>query len=345
MTSQTPSDAQIDKVITISFEEDIPDEDVTTNATIDASSIAHASMLAKADGVLAGCLVVERVFHAADAQITVTWEDNITDGCLVAGGQVLAHISGNARAILTAERTALNLCQRMSGIATATNKMVCAVRPFTAVVLDTRKTVPGLRALDKWAVVLGGGMNHRHSLSDMVMIKDNHIAVSGGLRPALERVHRYLKERRSSTGDPRPVIPVEVEAGTLDEVREAIRCHAEGLTVDRLMLDNMAKYTYHAVADHHVKKDGGGGGGGGEGGGGVKTNVDVRLLAEAVEIVGGRIPTEASGNVTLETIHDIASTGVTYISSGALTHSVIALDISLNVQVGAQRVVATAAAS
>lgn len=211
-------------------------------------------------------------------------------------------MSGSARSILVAERIALNFLQRMSGIATATHHMVDAASGFSAKILDTRKTVPGLRMLDKWAVLLGGGCNHRMGLFDAMMIKDNHIAAAGGISNAVKSAHQYILEK--GIGD----IMIEVETRTMEELREVIQIVEKwgpGCLVTRVMLDNMAKKT----------EDG----------------VDISMLKEAVGLVDGRIETEASGNVTLETVRDIASTGVSYISSGSLTHSVSALDISMKI--------------
>jgi nicotinate-nucleotide pyrophosphorylase (carboxylating) len=202
-----------------------------------------------------------------------------------------------AHSILVAERVVLNFMQRMSGIATLTAAMAAAAAP--ARMLETRKTAPGLRLLDKWAVRIGGGENHRMGLFDMVMIKDNHIAAAGGITAAVARTAAYLRAQGLQH------TPVEVEAATLDDVREALRsCPGgegpplEDACVTRIMLDNM----------------------------------DVETMRAAVALVAGRVETEASGNVTLESVPLIATTGVTFISSGALTHSVTALDISLNIE-------------
>jgi len=188
-------------------------------------------------------------------------------------------VEGSARALLIGERVALNFLQRMSGIATATSHYVAAVAGTKARILDTRKTVPGLRLLDKWAVVLGGGHNHRIGLYDMAMIKDNHIAAAGGITAAVERVRGQWGHQ----------VPVEVEVSNLAQLDEALK-----LDVDQIMLDNMG----------------------------------LDAMAEAVTITNDRIPLEASGNVSLETVAAIAATGVDYISVGKLTHSVEALDIS-----------------
>ena len=286
--------AAFDDLLPRALAEDVGAGDVTTLATVPAGRRAAARFLAKEDGVLAGLAVAERVFAAVDDGLAVTWD--AADGAAVTSGTVFGRVEGAARAILTAERLALNLMQRMSGIATAARRMAEAARP--AVVLDTRKTAPGLRALDKWAVALGGARNHRTGLFDMVLVKDNHIDAAGGVEAALRGVHAYLDAHRLA-------LPVEVETRTLAEVDEVLRLVDAGLRVDRVLLDNMAR-----------PSPGG---------------LDTALLAEAVRLVGGRIETEASGNVTPETAAAIAATGVDFLSSGALTHSVRALDISLKI--------------
>jgi len=286
--------AGLDDLLARALEEDVGPGDVTTLATIPPERQAEAHFLAKEDGVLAGLAVAERVFAAVDAGLAVTW--TAADGDAVAAGTVFGRVEGAARAILVAERLALNLMQRMGGIATAARRMAEAARP--AVVLDTRKTAPGLRALDKWAVRLGGARNHRTGLYDMVLVKDNHIAAAGGIEAALRATHAYLDAHALA-------LPIEVEARTLGEVDEVIRLVGAGLRVDRVLLDNMARKT-------------------GEG-------LDTAMLAEAVRRIGGRVETEASGNVTLETVRAIAAAGVDFISSGALTHSVRALDLSLKI--------------
>ncbi|CAG0927021.1 partial nicotinate-nucleotide pyrophosphorylase (carboxylating), partial [Planctomycetaceae bacterium] len=198
----------------------------------------------------------------------------------VTKGQIFGTVSGPIRSLLIAERTALNFLQRMSGIATATQRFMEAVKPYRAIILDTRKTAPGLRLLDKWAVKLGGGQNHRIGLFDMVLIKNNHITAVGSITAAINRVRECDERHR----------PIEVEVRTLAELQEALV-----LQPDRILLDNMS----------------------------------LNQMREAVTITAGRVPLEASGNVTLETVNAIAATGVDFISSGALTHSVKALDISL----------------
>lgn len=287
--------AALDWLIPHALAEDVGTGDVTTQATIPAETQATARFKVKESGVIAGLAVAERVFAAVDPDLRVRW--TAADGDRVEPGDRPGRVQGRARSILVAERLALNLVQRMGGIATAAHRMAEAARPAT--VLDTRKTAPGLRQLDKWAVALGGAANHRTGLWDMVLIKDNHIAAAGGVREALLAATQYLEANGLA-------VPVECETRTLAEVHEALAAHADGARLHRLLLDNMAVRT----AD----------------------GLDVSRLREAVGIVGGRVQTEASGNVTLETVRAIAETGVDFISSGALTHSVRALDVSLKVE-------------
>jgi nicotinate-nucleotide pyrophosphorylase (carboxylating) len=257
--------------------EDSGHGDVTTLATIPPDLHAAGTLLAKAHGIVAGLEVARQTFCRVEASVLFT--PFVEDGQRVQPGDQLAHVTGPAQALLIGERVALNFLQRMSGIATLTDRYVAAVAGTRAKILDTRKTAPGLRLLDKWAVLLGGGDNHRIGLYDMAMIKDNHIAAAGGIRAAVMRV----RERWGHA------LPVEVEVGNLEQLHEAL-----ALDLDQIMLDNM----------------------------------DLATMRRAVEIVAGRVPLEASGNVSLETVVAIAATGVDYISVGKLTHSVEALDIS-----------------
>jgi nicotinate-nucleotide pyrophosphorylase (carboxylating) len=255
--------------------EDIGEGDVTTDALVGDEVTCEALVVLKEPGVVCGLEVAGAVFEALGARL----EPLVDDGQAMTPGPV-ARVEGPARSVLTAERTALNLLARLSGIATLTRRYVDAVAGTGVDILDTRKTTPGLRALEKYAVRCGGGVNHRFGLDDAVLIKDNHIRVAGGVRAAVERVR--------SSGTP---LPVEVEAETLDDVREA---HEAG--ADTILLDNM----------------------------------DPATLREAVAIArGARL--EASGGVTLETVREIAETGVDVISIGALTHSAKALDVSMEV--------------
>ncbi len=269
---------QIKSIIQNALDEDIGDGDVTTRCIIPSDAILHGQFIAKAGGVIAGLEAARKTFTLLDDTVDFTFL--CSDSDYANTNDVVATITGPGRALLSGERVALNLLQRMSGIATMTRRFVEAVAGTNAIILDTRKTAPGLRVLDKWAVELGGGQNHRFGLYDMVMIKDNHIIAAGSITEAVNRVR---------AGDDRHR-PIEVEVKNLAELRETLK-----LAVDRILLDNMTP----------------------------------AQMRQAVEITGGRTPLEASGNVNLDTVAEIAVTGVDYISVGALTHSVQAMDISL----------------
>ena len=290
-------DEQIQAIVERALAEDVGSGDVTSQWILPPELGVHGRFLAKAQGVLAGLEVARQVFRQVDERIAL--QARMKDGHALSKGDIVATVEGPAASILTAERTALNFLQRMSGIATLTGRYVEAVAGTRAVILDTRKTAPGLRLLDKWAVRLGGGQNHRLGLYDMVLIKDNHIAAAGGITQAVERVRRRnrpgLRPEPFDYAQDVPVegLAVEVEVKSLAELEEAL-----ALSVDRIMLDNM----------------------------------DLDEMRRAVEMTAGRVPLEASGNVTLENVAAIAATGVDYISVGALTHSVKALDISLDVE-------------
>jgi len=275
-----PDESLVARIVRWTLQEDIGGGDVTSRWTIAAESRVCAQFLVKAEGVVAGLAVAQMVFAQIDSG--VLFSELIADGTPVRPGDIVAKVEGPGRAILCGERTALNFMQRMSGIATLTRRYVGAVSGTRAVILDTRKTAPGIRILDKWAVRLGGGQNHRMGLYDMVLIKDNHIVACGGLTAAVQRVQSQNTQH----------LPVEVEVKDLDELQEAL-C----LDVDRIMLDNMS----------------------------------LEHMRQAVQVTNGRIPLEASGNVNLKTVGAIAATGVDYISVGELTHSVKALDISLDI--------------
>lgn len=266
----------IQDLIDRAFDEDIHTGDVTTNTIVDSSQQAEAAWISKEKGVVAGLDIARWVYRQLDFQIE--WHPKVNDGDQVNAGAEIVLMKGSGRAILTAERVALNIVQRMSGIATKTNKFVKVVESYPARILDTRKTVPGLRQLDKYAVKAGGGTNHRMGLYDLAMIKDNHIVAAGGITKAVEQVREYDSK-----------IGIEVETGNLQQVKEALSAGA-----DIIMLDNM----------------------------------DLEQMAEAVSLIDGRAETEASGNITIETVCQVAETGVDFISVGALTHSVKAFDIS-----------------
>ena len=268
----------VDDLIKKALSEDINYIDSTTDLLISENSVSDAYFLAKADGVVAGLDIAARVFTMLDPRVNIKFL--VQDGARVSKGEKIAAIHGPTRAMLKAERTSLNLLQHMSGIATYTRKCVELVEGTKASITDTRKTLPGLRPLQKYAVTLGGGRNHRFNLTDAAMLKDNHIDAYGGITAA-------VNELRKKAGH---MLQIEVEARTLEDVKEALDC---GVSV--IMLDNMS----------------------------------TEDMKKACELVNGRAKTEASGNITLENIRAVAETGVDIISLGALTHSVKAFDISM----------------
>ena len=273
----------LDQLIDIAIEEDISTGDLATNALIGRGERATALITAKADGVISGLAVAERVLETISTE-EYLFEPYLQDGDRVAKGDKILKIEGTYRDLLTSERLMLNFLQRMSGIATATRQMVDLIAGTKAQLLDTRKTVPGHRLTDKLAVKHGGGTNHRMGLYDMAMIKDNHIKAAGGISKAIKQVKATL-----------PIsVKVEVETTNLEEVHEALQGGA-----DIIMLDNMSS----------------------------------EMMKEAVALIGNNAATEASGNITHERIREVAETGVDFISVGALTHSVRALDMSMNFEV------------
>ncbi|MDZ4700916.1 MAG: carboxylating nicotinate-nucleotide diphosphorylase [Rhodothermales bacterium] len=285
--------AEMDRQIDNALAEDVGPGDVTTRATVPTGQRATGRFIARQEGVLAGVFVATRVFQRVDPEVAIDWA--VDDGAPIKRGDVPGVIRGRAHSLLIGERLALNLLQRMSGIATLTRRMADAAAPHRARILDTRKTAPGLRLLDKWAVKLGGGENHRIGLYDRILIKDNHIAAAGGIATVLAAALAFRNRRPDS-------LLIEIEARTLDEVRAVLAAGG----ADIILLDNMVRLTDAGA-------------------------IDTSLLEEAVRFIAGRLVTEASGNVTLATVPAIAATGVDFISSGALTHSVEALDIALKI--------------
>jgi nicotinate-nucleotide pyrophosphorylase (carboxylating) len=271
---------QFQKIIEVALAEDIGTGDITTTAIVSRETKGGAQAVAKDDFVVAGIDVFQNVFSFLDDQIQFNLP--VADGETVKNGDIIAEVSGSLLSVLQAERVALNIFQRMCGIATLTAKYVEAVRGSKAKILDTRKTMPGLRLLDKMAVRIGGGFNHRMGLYDGVLIKDNHIAAAGSIAAAVKAQKRRLPH----------TLKIEVETSNLPEVKAALSCG-----VDIILLDNMSP--------EDMKK--------------------------AVELIGGRALTEASGNVSLQSVAAIAATGVDLISVGELTHSVRAADISLKI--------------
>lgn len=271
----------IDKLIDLAIEEDINTGDITTESLIPDSLNAVAEMTAKAEGVISGLALIRRVFEKFEKDIK--WTPFVKDGEKVKRGDVILRIEAKYSTLLKGERISLNILQRMSGIATKTADYVNELKGYETELLDTRKTVPGMRIFDKQAVSDGGAKNHRMGLYDLVMIKDNHIKIAGSITKAVEQIRKNVGQG----------IKIEVETTNLDEVKEALECN-----VDIIMLDNMSN----------------------------------DLMKEAVMVVAGRTKTEASGNMTIERLKSVAETGVDYISVGALTHSVTALDISMNIK-------------
>jgi nicotinate-nucleotide pyrophosphorylase (carboxylating) len=269
--------AEVQKLIDTAIAEDIGGGDITSQAVIPPGTIFHGLMAARQDMVCAGLPIAKAIFETFSNAIT--FEALAADGDRLAAGANLARLSGPALALLTAERTAINMVQHLSGIATLTAKYVDAIKGTGTILLDTRKTTPGLRNLQKYATRMGGATNHRMRLDDGVLIKDNHIAVAGGLGEAVARARA-----KGLTG-------IEVECDTMEQVTEALEAGA-----DSILLDNMTP----------------------------------AKMAEAVAMIDGRVPTEASGNVKLETIRAIAETGVTYASAGRITYAAPAVDIGLD---------------
>ncbi|OFV94655.1 MAG: nicotinate-nucleotide diphosphorylase (carboxylating) [Acidobacteria bacterium RIFCSPLOWO2_12_FULL_54_10] len=270
----------VQKIIKGALEEDIGTGDLTSQALIPENATGNGEILAKQAGILAGLSVAELVFRELDPQIK--WHPLKQDGESILAGDVVVKFQGNLRAILAAERTALNLLQRMSGIASLTRQFVDAVQGCSVKILDTRKTAPGLRMLDKYAVRMGGGTNHRMGLHDAILVKENHIRAAGGIQKAVKSL---LQQLPSS-------VRIEVEVCNQNEVDEAL---AAGANV--LLLDNMS----------------------------------IQDMKEAVRKIHPNALVEASGGVRLENVRDVAATGVDFISVGALTHSVQALDFSLEI--------------
>jgi nicotinate-nucleotide pyrophosphorylase (carboxylating) len=269
-------------LIELALREDLGEVgDLTSKATLSDTVRLRGRIVAKAGGVIAGLALVGMVYQQVDAMVTIHLSAH--DGEHVTPGTLIAEVEGKGQSILTGERVALNFLQRLSGIATLTAQFVGAVSGTKAVILDTRKTTPGWRSLEKYAVTQGGGQNHRIGLYDMVLIKDNHIDGAGSITAAVKAVRDCTEATQ---------VPIEVEVRNLDELREVLP-----LNVDRVLLDNM-------------------------------TDDQMR---EAVKITKGRVKLEASGNMSLQRVANVAATGVDYISVGALTHSAPALDLSMKI--------------
>lgn len=282
MISKAQFEKEIEGIIENAIREDVGDGDHSSLACIPMTAEGKAKLLVKDEGIIAGVDFAKRVFVYVDVDLEI--EVLIKDGSQVKYGDIALYVSGSSQSILKAERLVLNAMQRMSAIATKTNKFVQLLEGTGTKILDTRKTTPGIRALEKWAVKIGGGENHRFALYDMIMLKDNHIDFAGGITMAITKTKQYLKDTNRD-------LKIIVEARNLDEIREILQ--SEG--VYRILIDN---FSFE----------------------------DTR---KAVTMIGDQCLTESSGGINEDTIRDYAECGVDYISSGALTHSVYNMDLSL----------------
>ncbi len=282
MISKDQFEKEIDLIIANAIREDVGDGDHSSLACIPNSATGKAQLLVKDEGILAGVEFAKQVFHYVDPSLEITV--GIEDGAKVTYGDVALYVSGSSQSILKAERLVLNAMQRMSAIATKTNHFVSLLKGTGTQILDTRKTTPGIRALEKWAVKIGGGENHRFALYDMIMLKDNHIDFAGGVTKAIEQTKQYLADEQRS-------LKIIVEARSLEEIKEIMKTPG----VYRILIDN---FNYE----------------------------DTR---KAVALIGDYCLTESSGGINEDTVRHYAECGVDYISSGALTHSVYNLDLSL----------------
>lgn len=278
------------RLIDWALQEDLGTGDCTSMSSVPEGMLHEGFVLAKEDGVVAGMEVAREVFRLVDD--SVQFEALTRDGEAIVQGDVVIRVNGPARSILSAERLALNFLQRMSGVATMTRRAAEALRGTPTRVLDTRKTTPGLRAFEKWAVQLGGGVNHRMGLYDMILIKDNHVDYAGSMTAALRGVQSYFERGN-------PPVPVVVEVRSMSELEEAMTASSDlGLALERLLLDNFTP----------------------------------NQVREAVRWVDGRLPLEASGGIDLSNLRLFGEAGVDFVSMGALTHSVKSLDLSLKSQ-------------
>ena len=282
MISEAQFQNEIELIIANAIREDVGDGDHSSMACIPATAHGKAKLLVKDEGIIAGIDFAKQVFAHIDSKMQV--ETLIDDGSSVKYGDIAFYVSGSSQSILKAERLVLNAMQRMSAIATKTNSYVRLLEGTKTKILDTRKTTPGIRALEKWAVKIGGGENHRFALYDMIMLKDNHIDFAGGITKAIHKTQHYLKETQRN-------LKIIVEARNLKEIDEILECNG----VHRILIDN---FNYE----------------------------DTR---KAVDMIGEKCQTESSGGINEETIRNYADCGVDYISSGALTHSVHNMDLSL----------------
>lgn len=282
MISKKQFEKELDIIISNAVREDVGGGDYSSLACIPEETIGKAKLLVKEDGIIAGVEFAKRIFKYVD--VTLKVETIISDGEKVKYGDIVFYVSGSSQSILKAERLVLNAMQRMSAIATKTKKFAELLEGTKTKILDTRKTTPGIRAIEKWAVKIGGGENHRFALYDMIMLKDNHIDFAGGITKAIKKTKKFLNENLLD-------LKIIVEARSLEEIQEILKSKG----VHRILIDN---FNYD----------------------------DTR---KAVALIGNKCQTESSGGITLETAKKYADCGVDYISSGALTHSVYNMDLSL----------------
>lgn len=282
MITKEQFEAELQIIIENAIREDVGDGDHSSLACIPSSAAGRAKLLVKDQGIIAGVDFAKMIFHYVDQSLKI--ETFINDGTPVKYGDVVFHVSGSSQSILKAERLVLNSMQRMSAIATKTKSFVDLLEGTATQVLDTRKTTPGIRAIEKWAVKIGGGENHRFALYDMIMLKDNHIDFAGGILQAIQKTKEYLKATNRD-------LKIIVEARNLDEVTQILAAGG----AYRILLDNF----------------------------------DYETTKNAVKLIGDQCLTESSGNINEKTIRNYAECGVNYISSGALTHSIYNLDLSL----------------
>lgn len=282
MISKEQFEKEIELIIDNSIREDVGEGDHSSLACIPGDATGKAKLLVKTEGVLAGVEFAKRVFQKVDPSMVL--DIRIEDGARIKAGDVAFYVEGHSQSILKCERLVLNAMQRMSAIATKTNAFVEKLKDTNTRILDTRKTTPGIRALEKWAVKIGGGENHRFALYDMIMLKDNHIDFAGGVKQAIKKTHQYLKEKDLD-------LKIIVEARNFEEIKDIMEVGG----VHRILIDNFS----------------------------------FEDTKRAVQLIDGKFQTESSGGITLETVARYAETGVDFISSGALTHSVYNLDLSL----------------
>ena len=282
MISQEQFEKEIEIIITNALREDIGDGDHSSLACIPISALGKAKLLVKDNGIIAGVEFAKHVSAKVDESLKV--ETLVEDGTPVKRGDIVFYVEGSSQSILKAERLVLNAMQRMSAIATKTNEFVKKLEGTKTKILDTRKTTPGIRALEKWAVKIGGGENHRFGLFDMIMLKDNHIDFAGGIDNAISKTKQYLKDKELD-------LKIIVEARNLDEIKQILACGG----IYRILIDNF----------------------------------NFEDTVKAVNLIGDKCLTESSGGITLESVRKYAQCGVDYVSSGALTHSIYNLDLSL----------------